>query len=236
MNAKPTFQHCMMKKTLSTAVLILVAASVALAQTDDASVTGEIYDHNDESVPFASVAVYDSSETTIVTGTSSDSSGAFHIELDPGSYVLRITFLSFKPHVEPFEVAPGETVDMGQIILAPTSELLGEVVVEGERSQMTMSFDKRVFSVGRDITSLGGSAVNVLDNVPSITTDIDGNISLRGNESVRVLINGKPSNMVSDDVDALRSIPASMIEEVEIITNRSFGGIPGGWIRNDFNF
>jgi len=210
-----------MKNTLSTAVLILIAASVALGQTDDAFVTGEIYDHNDESVPFASVAVYDSSETTIVTGASSDSSGAFHIELDPGSYVLRITFLSFKPHVEPFEVAPGETIDMGQIILAPTSELLGEVVVEGERSQMTMSFDKRVFSVGRDITSLGGSAVNVLDNVPSITTDIDGNISLRGNESVRVLINGKPSNMVSDDVDALRSIPASMIEEVEIITNPS---------------
>ncbi|SMO46895.1 TonB-dependent receptor [Fodinibius sediminis] len=210
-----------MKKFLSIALLTLFAASAAYGQADEAIVTGTIYDENDQPVPYASVAVYDSTETNVVTGTSSDSSGTFRIDVDPGSYVLKITFLSFKPYTEPFRVASGETEDLGDITLNPTAESLGEVVVEGERSQMTMSFDRRVFDVGRDITSLGGSAINVLDNVPSITTDIDGNISLRGNESVRVLINGKPSSMVSNGVDALRSIPANMIAEVEIITNPS---------------
>lgn len=210
-----------MRKILTTAVLTLMVTTVAFGQSDEALVTGEIIDHNQQPVPYASVAVYDSSESNVITGASSDSSGTFNIEIDPGSYVLKITFLSFKPHLEPFQVGPGETEDVGEVTLTPTSETLDELIVEGERSQMTMSFDKRVFDVGRDITSLGGSAINVLDNVPSVTTDIDGNISLRGNESVRVLINGKPSSMVSDDVDALRSIPASMIKEVEIITNPS---------------
>lgn len=210
-----------MRKLISTVILILFCTAVALGQAEETSVTGTIYDHNDEPVPYASVAIYDDSESNVITGASSDSSGTFNIEVDPGSYVLKITFLSFEPYTEPFQVADGETEDFEDITLNPTSETLDEVVVDGERSQMTMSFDKRVFNVGRDITSMGGSAINVLDNVPSITTDIDGNISLRGNESVRVLINGKPSSMVSDDVDALRSIPASMIEGVEIITNPS---------------
>lgn len=210
-----------MRKILFTIILAASVTSIGLGQTDEAYVTGEIYDLNDEPVPYASVAVYDSTETNVVTGASSDSSGTFSIEIDPGSYVLKITFLSFKPHTESFRIAPGETEDVGEIILTPTSESLDEVVVRAERSQMEMSFDKRVFNVGRDITSLGGSAINVLDNVPSISTDIDGNISLRGNESVRVLINGKPSSMVSGDVDALRSLSANMIERVEIITNPS---------------
>src|SRR5699024_4328947 len=119
------------------------------------------------------------------------------------------------------EIAPGETKDFGSIIMEPKGNMLGELEVRGERSEMEMDFDRRVFNVGKDITSLGGSAVNVLDKVPSVSTDIDGNISLRGNESVRVLINGKPSSMVSNGVNALRSIPANMIKKVEVITNPS---------------
>ncbi|HLR25137.1 MAG TPA: outer membrane beta-barrel family protein [Fodinibius sp.] len=210
-----------MKKIISLFSLIFCLISLAFGQTDQGHITGTIYDHNNESVPYASVAVYDSSQTTVVTGASSDSTGTFNIEVDPGEYVLKVTFLSFKPYVQPFEVAGGATHDFGTIILTPTSEMMDELVVRRERSQMELSFDRRVFNVGRDITSLGGSAVNVLNNVPSISTDIDGNISLRGNQSVRVLINGKPSSMVSGDVDALRSIPANMIQKVEIITNPS---------------
>ena len=201
--------------------LLLVIASVAFGQSEEARLTGTIYDQNNETVPYASVAVYDSSQSTVVTGASSDSTGTFNIAVDPGEYVLKVTFLSFKPYVEAFEVAGGETKNFGSIELTPTSEMMEELVVRRERSQMEMSFDRRVFNVGQDITSLGGSAVNVLNNVPSISTDIDGNISLRGNQSVRVLINGKPSSMVSGDVDALRSIPANMIKSVEIITNPS---------------
>lgn len=210
-----------MKKLISVFVLTLMATSIGLAQVGEGTVTGTIYDQNNQPVPYASVAIYDSTQTNVLTGASSDTTGSFRIELEPGSYVLRATFLSFSPHVEPFDLSAGETIDFGKITLTPTTETMDEVYVRGQRSRMEMSFDKRVFNVGRDITSMGGSAINVLNNVPSISTDIDGNISLRGNESVRVLINGKPSSMVSGDVDALRSLSASMIKSVEIITNPS---------------
>lgn len=187
-----------------------------------ATIKGKVIDQQGQPVSSASVAIYDSSQTDVITGTATDSTGAFEINIDPGSYVLKVTFLSYKPFIRSFEIVRTTTRDFGNIVMEPTNESMGEIIVRGEQSQMEMSFDKRVFNVGKDITSLGGSAVNVLDNVPSLATDIDGNISLRGNESVRVLINGKPSSMVGGgNVDALRSIPATMIKSVEIITNPS---------------
>ncbi len=211
-----------MKKLISLFVFTLFITSLAIGQSDEGTITGEVYDQQEEPVPYASVSVYDSTETNVVTGTPTDSTGTFSVDVDPGTYVLKITFLSLSPHTQTVEINAEETEDIGSVTLTPTSQEMDEVVVRGESSQMEMSFDRRVFNVGQDITSLGGSAVNVLDNVPSIATDIDGNISLRGNESVRILINGKPSSMVgSGNVDALRSIPASMIKSVEIITNPS---------------
>ncbi|HET6528141.1 MAG TPA: TonB-dependent receptor [Balneolaceae bacterium] len=211
-----------MKKLFAVLALTFLVVSQLFAQTDEAFVTGQIIDQQQRPVSSASVAVFDSTESHIVTGASSNSNGSFKIGLQPGSYVLRITYISYKTVTKPFEVSAGETKDFGTIMLESTSEKLGEVVVRAEVSHMEMSFDKRVFNVGQDITSMGGSALNVLNNVPSILTDIDGNISLRGNSSVRVLINGKPSNRVDNgNVSALRSIPASMIKRVEIITNPS---------------
>lgn len=211
-----------MKKLSALFILILGICIPALGQSGEAELTGKIMDEEGRPISSASVAVYDSTQSNIVTGAPSDSTGSFEINVEPGNYVLKITFISYKPYVAEFQVNAGEEQDFGNITLEPTAESMGEVVVRGDESQMEMSFDKRVFNVGQDITSLGGSAINVLDNVPSLATDMDGNISLRGNESVRVLINGKPSNMVgSGNVDALRSIPATMIKEVEIITNPS---------------
>jgi outer membrane receptor protein involved in Fe transport len=214
--------NLLMKKLLALVLLIFLIVPQLFAQTDEAYITGQIYDQQQRPISQASVAVFDSTQSHIVTGASSDSNGSFRIDLDPGSYVLRVTYISYKTFTKPFEITSGETKDFGRIILQSTSEKLGEVVVRAENSHMEMSFDKRVFNVGQDITSMGGSALNVLNNVPSILTDIDGNISLRGNSSVRVLINGKPSNRVDNgNVSALRSISASMIKRVEIITNPS---------------
>ncbi|MCW9705624.1 outer membrane beta-barrel family protein [Fodinibius salsisoli] len=209
-----------MKKLLSLLIGTFMITSMAIAQ-DDGIITGEVYDQQGDPVPSASVSVYDSTQSEVITGAPTEGDGSFTVDVDPGKYVIKITFVSFAPYTETVSVGAGETQDLGEITLQATSEELDEVVVRAESSQMEMNFDKRVFNVGQDITSLGGSAINVLNNVPSIATDIDGNISLRGNESVRVLINGKPSSMVSGDVDALRSIPSTMIKEVEIITNPS---------------
>ena len=210
-----------MKRLTLTLLTLFIFASVTLAQNEQGTVTGKLINEESQPLISASIAVYNSSESSVITGSASNSNGVFEINVDPGNYVLEITYLSYQTKKVDVQVDGGETEDLGTVKLKPTSESLGQVYVRAEQSQMEMNFDKRTFSVGQDITSLGGSAVEVLNNVPSIATDIDGNISLRGNESVRVLINGKPSSMVDGSVDALRSIPATMIKEVEIITNPS---------------
>lgn len=214
-----------LKKILSTFLILGMASLHIYAQqsgnTDEGVITGKIVDSEGTPAPSASVAVYDSSMNNIITGASSDTSGGFSIGLKPGTYVVRITYVSFRPHRERVRLKAGETKEFGTITLQPASERLEEIVVEGERSQLAMSFDRRVFRVGTDITSMGGSVLDVLDNVPSVTTDIEGNVSLRGSDAVRILINGKPSNLVQNDTDGLRSIPANMVERVEVITNPS---------------
>ncbi|MGM0547357.1 MAG: TonB-dependent receptor domain-containing protein [Bacteroidota bacterium] len=210
-----------MKTLISTLSLFLFFSTALFAQSDG-TITGTVLDEEDEPLPGASVSVYDESKTDVVTGASTQDDGSFSIDVEPGNYVVEISYVSYAPITKELQIEEGESIDLETIAMKPTSESMEELFVRGERSEMQMDFDKRTFSVGQDITNLGGSAVDVLDNVPSISTDIDGNINLRGNESVRVLINGKPSSMVSGgDVDALNSIPASMIKEVEIITNPS---------------
>ena len=217
-----------MMKTTFLIILFIALSSVTFAQKGTGNskqlqpnVTGRVLSETGESIPFASVAVYDSTETSIITGNASDEKGMFAIRVRPGSYVVKITYLSYKPYTQKLIMAPGATKDLGAIQMEPISEQLDEVVVTGEASQMIMKFDKRIFQVGTDLTNLGGSALNVLDNVPSVTTDIDGNVSLRGSENVRILINGKPSGLVSSGTSSLQNIPASMIERVEVITNPS---------------
>jgi len=210
-----------MKRFISTFIFIFAITVLAFGQSEQGTITGKLINPQSEPLISASVAVYNSSESDVINGGATNSNGVFTIDVNPGSYVLEITYLSYQTKKVEVRVDDGETEDVGTITMKLKSENLGEVFVRAEQSQMEMNFDRRVFNVGQDITSMGGSAVEVLNNVPSIATDIDGNISLRGNESVRVLINGKPSSMVSGSVDALRSIPATMIKKVEIVTNPS---------------
>ena len=186
------------------------------------TIAGNIQDEEGQPVIGASVVVYDDeSETSMVEGRSSDADGAFEIEMDPGQYFLKITFVSYEGYGTPFELQAGEVNDLGIIELSYSTSHLDEVSVEARRSHMEMNFDNRTFHVQEDITSMGGSALDVLDNVPSLATDFEGNVSLRGNEGVRILINGRPSNLVRDGTDGLDAIPAEMIRQVEVITNPS---------------
>ncbi|MDX1672227.1 MAG: outer membrane beta-barrel family protein [Balneolaceae bacterium] len=212
----------MIKRLLLTITILFLGFGLALSQNPEkATLTGVIHDQDDEPLAYASVAAFEPSGSEVIDGTTADSTGRFALNLDPGSYIVEISFLSYQTHEKEIDLETGEILELGVIVLNPRSEQLGEVVVEGEKSRMQMSFDRRVFQVGEDITSLGGTALDVLDKVPSLSIDIEGNISLRGNESVRVLINGKPSNLVRGDVESLQSLPSSRIKEVEIITNPS---------------
>jgi outer membrane receptor protein involved in Fe transport len=193
----------------------------AQSDTGTGDITGFVVNTDGDGVPNASVAVLHPEDESMVEGTSTNESGEFIVTVAPGEYMLQISFISYVTQQFDIEVLPNETIDLGSITLQQSEAELDEILVEGERSYMEMNFDSRVFNVGSDITSLGGSALDVLDNVPSVTTDFEGNVSLRGNQGVQILINGRPSNLVRGGTDGLSSIPASMIDEIEVITNPS---------------
>lgn len=199
----------------------LLGLNYSFASAQNAEITGTVIDDQSDPLINATVAIYQLNGDEIISGTVTKVSGEFSLEASPGIYSLKISFLSFQDHEQEITVEEGQVLDIGTIQLEPTQSELGEVEIQGERSYMEMNFDSRSFNVEEDITSLGGSALDVLDNVPSITTDFEGNVSLRGNQGVQILINGRPSNLVRNGTDALSSIPAGMIEEVKIITNPS---------------
>ncbi|MCA1802193.1 MAG: TonB-dependent receptor, partial [Rhodothermaceae bacterium] len=189
--------------------------------TVSGEVTGRLIDLNGMALPGANVVLRDTSGTNMLAGTAADESGEFSLEYEPGTYLLLITYVTYTDYTAEITIVSGEVLDLGSITLVPDENQLEEVLVERERSYMEMNFDSRSFNVGNDITSLGGSALDVLDNVPSITTDFEGNVSLRGNQGVQILINNRPSSLIRNGTDALSSIPASMIDRIEIITNPS---------------
>jgi outer membrane receptor protein involved in Fe transport len=212
----------MMKKILQiTSIFTFMVLNSVQAQDSSSTITGKVVDQNENAVPNASVALYDRDQTEIISGTVTNPQGEFRLTADQGEYVLEVSYVAFRKYQTDLNLNGSDDIALGTIELADEEAVLDEVVVTGERSYMEMNFDSRTFNVGTDITSLGGNALDVLDNVPSITTDFEGNVSLRGNQGVQILINGRPSNLVRNGTDALSSIPASMIKEIKIITNPS---------------
>jgi outer membrane receptor protein involved in Fe transport len=156
--------------------------------------------------------------------TTTEVDGAFSLSLSPGSYYLEFQFLGFDNRiVDGIEVAADDgALDIGTIRIAQSGVALETVEVTTERSQMVMKLDKRVFNVGKDLTGAGNNAADILNNVPSVNVDPEGNVSLRGSNGVRILVDGKPSAMLSSgDLDALRRMQGDIIESVEVITNPS---------------
>lgn len=189
---------------------------------DKYSMAGRIVDgETGKSLEYATVVLLRLSDSSVVTGTVSDSKGAFTLEAGTGQYLLRVQFLGYAPQfVEGIEVsAERPFFRVGQVSLATVTATLDEVEIRAEKSKMTFELDKKVFNVGQDLTTMGGTAADLLDNIPSVTVDIDGNVSLRGSEGVRILVNGKPSGLTG--ANALQQLQPNMIDRVEIITNPS---------------
>lgn len=183
-------------------------------------VSGSITDQQGEPLPGASVAAYNSGNE-LVNGTTTDEEGSFSLPVKPGKYRLEISFIAFNTWKRQIEVGQ-QPLDLGEINLSEASTALDEVTVEGEAKMMEFRQDKRVFNVSQDLTSAGSNASDLLNNIPSVAVDIEGNVSLRGSENVRILVNGKPSGLIgSDPAKALRQLQSSMIERVEVITNPS---------------
>lgn len=185
-------------------------------------ISGIVINANNEAIPFANVVLYHLSDSSLIKGTTSDIDGKFMLKARAGEYYLKISFLSYETKIiSPLQVAD-KVKALGRIRLQEHSKQLDEVEVTAERSQMELKLDKRVFNIESDLSNAGANAAEILNNIPSVEVDVEGNISLRGSENVRVLIDGKPSAITgSSTADVLRQFQGNMIERVEVITNPS---------------
>ncbi|MGB5378848.1 TonB-dependent receptor domain-containing protein [Muriicola sp.] len=185
------------------------------------TISGTVYDKDTgQPLEYATLVLQSVRNPEMVTGGISGLDGKFSVETMPGQYNVRVEYLSYKTFSLKAQTYR-TSVDLGTIQLEIDAQQLADVVVVGERTTVELRLDKKVYNVGQDLTVRGGSVTDVLDNVPSVTVDVEGNISLRGNESVRILINGKPSALSGLSPQALQQLPAESIERVEVITNPS---------------
>jgi outer membrane receptor protein involved in Fe transport len=196
-------------------------------------ITGTIRDaSNNQAIEFATVSLLKMKDKSFVTGATTDGRGYFVIDKIPtGRYKLVVQFIGYhkyeKDSVAVFMANPEFTV--GIIKLKPSTTKLNEVEVVAEKSVFENKIDRKVYNVEKDIVNQGGSASDVLQNVPSVSIDMDGKVSLRGSESVTILIDGRPSGLTSDNRgDILKQIPANTIESIELITNPSAKYDPEG--------
>ena len=187
--------------------------------------TGKIIDSQTSTpLSYASVRVLKNSDSTLLSGNITGENGAFSVETPFGQAYAVVEFIGYKPLKLPAFTLSKEhaTHDLGVIKLSATATTLNEVVVQAEKSTMELSLDKKIFNVGKDLSNAGGSATDILSNIPSVSVDVEGNVKLRGSENVRILIDGKPSGLVSfKGSSGLRQLQGSMIEKVEVITNPS---------------
>lgn len=211
----PIFKHILYSLFI---VLMLPLAAAA----DDGGIEGKLVAPSGQPVSYATITLLNA-DSSVVNGDLSDDNGAFSIKsAKNGSFILRIESLGYESQFRNVVLSGGKSGKLGVIKLRQSSTTLNTVSITAEKRLMELKVDKKVFNVEKNTTVTGGSAADVLDNVPSVSTDVDGNVSLRGKGNVNVLIDGKPATLLGSDVaSALQSLPAGSIESVEVITNPS---------------
>lgn len=183
-------------------------------------VTGKIVDKvSNHPLEYATISLKNSKNPKALAGGITNGKGEFDVDVFPGVYDIVVEFISFKPiEIKQKEIL--EKTSLGTIALEEDASQLNEVVVRSEKSSVEIKLDKKVYNVGQDMMVKGGTVSDVLDNVPSVSVDTEGNVSLRGSDNIRILIDGRPSYAVNI-AEALRQLPADAIDKVEVITNPS---------------
>ena len=190
-------------------------------QTKEFIISGVISSlESEELLEYATITLLDPNDNNVITGGITDNLGRFSIPAQSGKYNILIEFISFK-NLNLNNVDLNKDLNLGKIKLELDYESLGEVEIIAEETSVEIRLDKKIYTVGKDLTVRGGTGTDVLDNIPSVSTDIDGNILLRGNDAARILINGKPSRLVGINSSFIKELPADAIEKVEVITSPS---------------
>ena len=218
-----------MKKHSFTVFIFLFFISFTYSQspykgaefTNQFNLFGKIIDEEGgEPLEYATVTILSAVDNKVITGGITDKNGIFNIPTSKGNYNILIEYISFKNYtVDNLNVS--ENKDLGVISLIIDIESLDAVEIIAEETTVEIKLDKKIYTVGKDLTVRGGNAGDVLDNIPSVSVDIEGNILLRGNDAARILINGKPSSLVGIDSKFLQQLPSDAIEKVEVITSPS---------------
>ena len=193
-------------------------------------IKGKIIDADTKTpIQYVDVALFRQGSTNLISGVTTDSLGVFSfLSVEDGKYTLRITYIEYTTVNKAITVS-GSPLDLGILPLQGTTRKLGEVEVIGKTPQVRFEADKKVFSVDQNISAAGGSASDILKNIPSVDVDTQGNISLRNNSNVEVWIDGKASGLTADNrAQVLEQMPAESIESVEIMTNPSAKYNPEG--------
>ena len=170
---------------------------------------------------YATISLRNPKNPSRLQGGITEAEGKFNIDVFPGTYEISIEYIGFESFTKT-GVIIRNNLDLGTIGLLISRTALEGVEVMAEKTEVEIRLDKRIYNVGKDLTVRGGSVADVLDNVPSVTVDIEGNVALRGNDNVRILINGKPSGLVGiSGPQGLQQLPAESIEKVEVVTSPS---------------
>jgi len=202
-------------------IIILCFFSIVAFAQQNIKISGKIIDSQTKSpIEYAIIYIKNTQNPRAVFGGTTNEKGFFSIDVPKGNFDIKIDFISFKPYQTTISIQ--ENTDLGVISLEADIKQLESVEIIAERSTVEMRLDKRVYNVGQDMIVKGGTISDVLDNVPSVSVDVEGNVSLRGDDNVRILIDGKPSGLAGINInDALKMLPADSVEKVEVITNPS---------------
>ena len=208
-------------------VITFIALSISILtigqtrpEANKVKITGNVIEKvSKQALEYATITFVNNRNPKVIFGGITNSKGEFDIEVNAGSYDVKIEFISFKA-TELKQQSFKESTNLGQIALDEDANQLNEVVIRSEKTTVEIKLDKKVYNVGSDLMVKGGTVSDVLDNIPSVSVDSDGAISLRGNANVRILIDGRPSNAINIS-EALRLIPADAIDKVEVVTNPS---------------
>ncbi len=207
----------------------LNASENKAGENSDGTIEGVVVESvSQQPLEYVNIVVYPHGEDydEAITGIVSDEDGSFKFEnLSWGKFDVRFSFVGFKPTVieEITLEASDPTADLGKVEIDPTEEMMEAVEIHGEREMFSLDLDKNVFIVDSDMSSTGGSVLDIMESIPSVTVDYDGDISLRGSSDVNILIDGRPSH-----IESLDQMPATMIDRIEVITNPSARYDPDG--------
>lgn len=215
-------------KRLIIAILMIISACFNVFSNEPETIikkliiNGTVLDENsNQALEYATIAVYQKSDNSILGGVITDNEGKFQVEVKSTDFYVKISYLGYTNLIINDFQKNGNQVNLNTLYLSPSHTTLNEVKVIAEKSHTVFKLDKRIFNVGKDLLNSGGTALDVLNNVPSVDVSIQGAISLRGNSNIQILINGKPSVMTSGNGNVMGTITADMIDRVEVITNPS---------------